>query len=433
MRTINIGLIGFGTVGVGLVKVLKSNASLIKERLKGELQIKAIADKDIVSPRSVEVDKRILTTDVEALLDDSEIDIIVELIGGDEPAKTYILEAIKKGKHVVTANKALLAEQGEEIFEAARRGGVDVYFEGSVGGGMPIIKILKEGLVANRIQCILGIINGTANYVLSRMSQEGSSFQEALSEAKRLGYAEADPAMDIEGIDSAHKLTILAPIGFGTRVRLSDLYVEGIAEITDRDIQYAREFGYSIKLLAIAKEVGDEEIEVRVHPTLLPQDHLLSSVSGIFNACYLRGDCIGEVLIYGQGAGQMPTASAVAADVVDLARNLLSRSPGRVPAISYWPSVKRIRPMEESQSKYYFRFSVVDQPRVLAEISGILGQNDISIASVIQKERRELDIVPIVMMTHEAKEMAVRLALKKIDELPVVKAKTMLIRVESMI
>ncbi len=430
MKTINIGLIGFGTVGVGLVKVLKSNASLIKERLKGELRIKAIADKDIVSPRSVEVDKRILTTDVKALLNDPEIDIIVELIGGNEPAKTYILEAIKGGKHVVTANKALLAEQGEEIFEAASRREVDVYFEGSVGGGMPIIKILKEGLVANRIKCILGVINGTANYILSRMSEEGSSFQEALSEAKRLGYAEADPAMDIEGIDSAHKLAILASIGFGTRVRLSDLYIEGIAGISARDIQYASEFGYSIKLLAVAKEIGDEEIEVRVHPTLLPQGHLLSSVSGIFNACYLRGDCIGEVLVYGQGAGQMPTASAVAADLVDLARNLLSGSPGRVPAISY-SSRKRIRPMEESQSKYYFRFSVVDQPGVLAEISGLLGQNDISIASVIQKERKEGDIVPIVMMTHEAKERAVRLALEKIDKLPAVKAKTMLIRVES--
>ncbi|MCD5390399.1 homoserine dehydrogenase [candidate division NPL-UPA2 bacterium] len=429
-RTINVGLVGFGTVGVGLVKVLKSNASVIKERLRGELQIKAIADKDIVSPRSVEVDRKILTTDVKALLNDPEIDIIVELIGGDEPAKTYILEAIKGGKHVVTANKALLAEHGEEIFEVARRGGVDVYFEGSVGGGMPIIKILKEGLVANRLHSILGIINGTANYILSRMSREGSSLQEALSEAKRLRYAEADPAMDTEGIDSAHKLAILASIGFGTKVRISDLYVEGIAGITARDIQYASQFGYSIKLLAIAKEVGDEEIEVRVHPTLLPQDHLLSSVSGIFNACYLRGDCIGEMLVYGQGAGQMPTASAVAADVVDLARNLLSGSPGRVPVIRY-SSSKRIRPMEESQSRYYFRFSVVDQPGVLAEISGILGQNDISIASVIQKERKEGDIVPIVMMTHEAKEKAIRLALKKVDNLPAVKAKTMLIRVES--
>ncbi len=429
-KTVKIGLIGWGTVGGGLLRVLKTNAPLIEERLGGKLEIKAIADKDITTPRSVDVDKNVLTTEVATLFNDPEIDIIVELIGGKEPARTYILEAIKKGKHIVTANKALLAECGEEIFEAAGRNEVDVYFEGSVGGGMPIVKMLKEGLVANRIQAILAIINGTANYILSRMTSEGKDFQEVLSEAKRLGYAESDPAMDVEGIDSAHKLTILSSLSFGTRVKLSDVYVEGIKEITSADIHYAEEVGYVIKLLAIAKE-NQGEVEVRVHPTLLPHDHLLASVNGVFNACFLTGDAVGDILVYGRGAGEMATGSAVVADLVDLARNLLSESPRRVPMFTYRPGVKKVKPMEETVCRYYMRFSVLDRPRVLAGISNVLGKRDISIVSVIQKERREGDIVPIVIMTHEAKEKNIQLALREIDRLAVVKAKTMLIRVES--
>lgn len=428
-KTVKVGLIGWGTVGGGLVKILKANGSLIEKRLGGRLEIKAIADKDITTPRSVKVDKKILTTNVKSVIRNPDIDIIIELIGGKEPARTYILEAIEEGKHIVTANKALLAECGEEIFAAASKNGVDVYFEGSVGGGVPIIKILKEGLVGNRIQAILGIINGTANYILSRMTSEGKDFQEVLSEAKRLGYAESNPAMDIEGTDSAHKLTILASLAFGAKVKLSNVYVEGIKGITTADIRYADEVGYSIKLLAIAKE-SQGKIEVRVHPTLIPHHHLLSSVNGVFNACFLSGDAVGDMLVYGQGAGEMPTGSAVVADLVDLARNLLSGTPHRVPMLTYQSRVKKIKPMEETVCRYYMRFSVLDRPGVLASISSILGEKDISIASVMQKERREGDIVPIVIMTHEAREENIQVALKKINQLAVVKAKTMLIRVE---
>ncbi|NOX97278.1 MAG: homoserine dehydrogenase [Nitrospirae bacterium] len=427
-KIVKIGLIGWGTVGGGLVKILKTNAHLIEERLGGKLEIKAIADKDIVSPRSIEIDKKLLTTDVESLLHDPEIDIIVELIGGKEPARTYLLEAIKEGKHIVTANKALLAECGE-IFKAAGKRGVNIGFEGSVGGGMPIIKVLKEGLVANRMEAILGIINGTANYILSRMTSEDKDFQEVLAEAKRLGYAESDPAMDVEGTDSAHKLAILASLAFGTRVKLNDIYVEGIKEITQADIRYAKEVGYSIKLLSIAKE-NQGRIEARVHPTLLPQEHLLASVNGVFNACFLTGDAVGNILVYGQGAGEMAAGSAVAADLVDLARNILSGTPHRVPVLTYPLGAAKMKPMKETLCRYYLRFSVLDRPGVLGSISNLLGKKDIGIASVIQKERREEDIVPIVIMTHEAKEENIRIALQKIDQLAVVKAKTMLIRVE---
>lgn len=428
-KTIKIGLIGWGTVGGGLLKILKNNASLIEERLGGRLEIKAIADRDITTPRSVKVDRKLLTTDVESLICDPEIEAIVELIGGKEPARTYILKAIQAGKHIVTANKALLSECGEEIFAAARKRKVDVYFEGSVGGGMPIIKLLKEGLVANRIQAILGIINGTANYILSRMSSEGKDFQEVLSEAKKLGYAESNPAMDIEGTDSAHKLAILASLSFGTRVKLNDVYVEGITGITSADIRYAEEVGYSIKLLAIAKE-NEGKIEVRVHPTLLPRDHLLASVNGVFNACFLTGDAVGNILIYGRGAGDMAAGSAVAADLVDLANRLLWGTPRLVPRLASRSGDKKIKPMEETVCRYYLRFSVLDRPGVLAGIASILGEKDISIVSVIQKERREGDTVPIIIMTNEAKEENVQAALKRIDQLPVVKAGTMLIRVE---
>ena len=428
-KTIKIGLIGWGTVGGGLLKVLKNNGSLIEKRLGGRLEIKAIADRDITTPRSVAVDKKILTTNVEALLHDPEIDVIVELIGGKEPARTYILEAIKEGKHIVTANKALLAEYGEEIFEAACRNKVGVYFEASVGGGMPIVKLLREGLAANRIRTILGIINGTANYILSRMTSEGKDFQDVLLEAKRLGYAESDPAMDIEGTDSAHKLVILVSLAFGVKVNLNDIYVEGVKEITSADICYAKGINYSIKLLAIAKDIQGR-IEVRVHPTLLPQDHPLASVNGVFNACFLTGDAVGNILVSGRGAGEMAAGSAVAADLIDLARRFLIGSPHQVPVFSCCPGDKKIKPMEETVCRYYLRFSVLDRPGVLASISSVLGEKDISITSVIQKERREGNIVPIVIMTHEAKEKNIREALQKIDQLPAIKSRTMLIRVE---
>src|SRR3989338_3649261 len=321
MQKINIGLIGFGTVGTGVVKVLKENAKTIQERLGAELVLKKIADKDIVRDRGIEVDKSMLTTDANEILNDHSISIIIELVGGIEPAKTFILQALNHKKHVVTANKALLSQHGEEIFKAAAKNNVDIGFEASVGGGIPIIKALKEGLVANKINSIYGIINGTANYILSKMTNEGGRFEDVLKKAQEKGYAEADPTYDVEEIDTAHKLAILINLAYGTYIRLEDIYTEVISKVTPLDIKFAKEFGYKIKLLAIAKEEGGK-IEARVHATMIPAEHLLSTVDGVYNAIYLRGNAVGPVMFYGKGAGMMPTASAVAADVVDICRKI---------------------------------------------------------------------------------------------------------------
>src|SRR3989338_4070541 len=321
MQKINIGLIGFGTVGTGVVKVLKENAKTIQERLGAEVVLKRIADKDLTRDRGVEVEKAILTADANEILNDPSINIVIELMGGIEPAKTFILKSLKNKKHVVTANKALLSQHGEEIFKTASANNVDIGFEASVGGGIPIIKALKEGLVANRINSIYGIINGTANYILSKMTNEGGKFEDVLKKAQEKGYAEADPTYDVEGIDTAHKLAILINLAYGTYIKPADIYTEGISKITPLDIKFAREFGYKIKLLAIAKE-EDGRIEARVHATMIPAEHLLSTVDGVYNAIYLRGNAVGPVMFYGKGAGMMPTASAVAADVVDICRKI---------------------------------------------------------------------------------------------------------------
>ena len=361
MQKINIGLIGFGTVGTGVVKVLKENAKTIQERLGAELVLKKIADKDIVRDRGIEVDKSMLTTDANEILNDHSISIIIELVGGIEPAKTYILKALNHKKHVVTANKALLSQHGEEIFKAAAKNNVDIGFEASVGGGIPIIKALKEGLVANRINSIYGIINGTANYILSKMTNEGGRFEDVLKKAQEKGYAEADPTYDVEGIDTAHKLAILINLAYGTHIKPADIYTEGISKITPLDIKFAREFGYKIKLLAIAKE-EDGRIEARVHATMIPAEHLLSTVDGVYNAIYLRGNAVGPVMFYGKGAGMMPTASAVAADVVDICRNLKKGASHRVSPLSYMEdSVKKveIKHIENLEIPYYLRFSVL--------------------------------------------------------------------------
>jgi homoserine dehydrogenase len=429
MKKINIGLLGWGTVGTGVVKLLQSNSRLIARRLGASLLIKRIADLDLERKRKVKVDRKILTRDARDVINDPEIDIVVELIGGYEPAKTYILESLKAGKRVVTANKALLARDGDAIFEAAQRAGMEVGFEASVGGGIPIVRSLNEGFVGNRIQSILGIINGTANYILSRMSEEGEEFVTILKGAQEKGYAEADPTIDVEGIDAAHKLAILVRLAFGTKIGFKAIYTEGITRITPLDLAFAHEFGYRVKLLAIAKR-DKAGIEARVHPTMVPQNSLLAEVRDVFNAIYVTGDAMGPMMLYGKGAGMMPTASAVVGDMVEIAHSLLGGGTGKTPTYLAGKDLK-VKDMEELVGQYYLRFRVVDRPGVLAQISGILGKHQISIASVIQKGRRVEKAVPIVIMTHEAKEREIRRALEKIDRLQVVRDKTVFIRIEN--
>lgn len=432
MEKVYIGLIGFGTVGTGVVRILQEKAKLLEERLGFSLILKRIADLDISRDRGIKVSPAILTTNVAEVIDDPEISIVVELIGGLEPARTFILQALAKGKHVVTANKALLAVHGLEIFKAAEEYGVDLGFEGSVGGGIPIIRALKEGLVANKIQVIFGILNGTSNYILSEMTARNLKFEEVLKKAQELGFAEADPTLDIQGIDTAHKLSILISLAHGVQVRLEDIYTEGITSIAPMDVEYAKELGYHIKLLAIAKSDGGP-IEARVHPTLLPADHLLSTVSGPFNAIFVKGDAVGSTLFYGPGAGMMPTASAVVSDLVDLSRSLRLGINRRVPLLSYQrPYLKEgeIKSIENITCPYYLRFTVVDRPGVLSRISGILGDLDISIASVIQKGRRAEKAVPIYIVTHEAREKNMQKALQVIDRLPIIVDKTVYMRIE---
>jgi homoserine dehydrogenase len=391
-----------------------------------------IADLDITTPRPVTVDPALLTTDANAILDDPAIAVVIELIGGYEPARSFVLRAIANGKHVVTANKALLAQHGEEIFQAAERAGVDVLFEASVGGGIPIISAIKENLGANRFQSVFGILNGTCNYILTRMTDEGADFAKVLTDAQAKGYAEADPTFDVEGIDTAHKLALLCSLCFGSRVDVKSIYTEGITRITALDIQFAREFGYKFKLLAIGKRDGDQ-LEIRVHPTMLDLDHPLAKVDGVFNGVRLVGDFVGPVMLYGYGAGMDATASAVVGDVMALVRNLRAGIGIRTPALGCpQAAVERlsVKPMEELVSPYYLRVFVKDQPGVLAQIAGALGRHRISIESMLQPHRHEADAVPIVMMTHDAVERDVRAALAEIDCLEAVQGESLFIRVE---
>jgi homoserine dehydrogenase len=432
MEKINIGLIGLGNIGTGVVKLLEQNKALIEQKLGTNLVLKKIADIDITTPRGIKSDKNQLTTDAREIINDQDISIVIELIGGYEPARAFLLEAIGQGKHVVTANKALLAKHGNEIFQAAYKKNVDIGFEASVGGTIPIIKTLKESLVANNINSIIGIMNGTANFILTKMTDEGKMFDVVLKEAQKLGFAEADPTFDIEGMDTAHKMAIILSLAYGKKVNLDDIYVEGISRITREDIAFAKELGYRIKLLAIAM-LKNNAVEARIHPTMISSNHLLSNVNQNNNAFNIVGDASGPVFLFGQGAGMMPTASAVFSDIIDVARNVLKGISGRVPLRSIDESMMKeiiLIPMEEVETKYYFRFSAVDRPGVLSKISGILGENDISIATVIQKARFENSAVPIVMTTYKAKEKNVREALKKIDKIDVSMDKTMLIRIE---
>jgi len=427
-EAVNVGVIGFGTVGSGTVRVLLENGDVLRRRLGFELRLRRVADKDTERDRGVRLPAGLLAADAAAVLDDPEIDIVVELVGGLRPAKDFILRAIENGKHVVTANKALLAEEGSDIFSAAEARGVRVGFEASVAGGIPIIKVIREGLVANRILSVYGIINGTANYIMTRMTDEGSEFADALGEAQRLGYAEADPTFDVEGIDAAHKLTILASLAYGIPLSYGQVYTQRITKITPLDIAFAGELGYKIKLLAIAK-AADGEVELRVHPTMLPADHLISKVDGVFNAVHVEGDAVGETLYYGRGAGDMPTASAVVSDLADIALDIAGgavRPQRMVPG----GGGLAIRKMADVESMYYFRFTAMDRPGVLSKISGILGDNNISIASVIQKGRRIGGAVPLVILAHRARERDITRAVGEIDKLPVVADRSFYIRVE---
>jgi homoserine dehydrogenase len=432
MKEIKVGLLGFGTIGTGVVRLLSQNSSVIEEKLGAKLVLKHIADMDAERDRGVHVEPGVLVADAEQVVSDPEISIIIELIGGYKASKEFILKAIENGKHIVTANKALLAVHGEEIYAAAARKRVEIRYEAAVGGGIPVLSAIKGNMAANKFGTVLGILNGTCNYILTKMTQEGADFAEVLKTAQELGYAEANPTFDIEGIDTAHKLCILVSLCFGTRVDFKDIYTEGISSISAMDINYARDFGYKIKLLAIGKRDG-ERIEARVHPTMIPVNYPLADVDGVFNAIRLTGDFVDTVMFYGRGAGMDPTASAVVGDVMAIARNIMvgvSRRSAPLGFLDEKIATLPIKPIGETVSKYYLRFSVLDKPGILSKIAGALGENGISIESMIQTAREEGETVPIVIMTHEAKEMDVRSALAMIDNLGITTEKTNMIRIE---
>jgi homoserine dehydrogenase len=434
MRKISVGLLGLGNVGSGVVKLLADNADAIRQRLGGSsVEIKKIAVREADKPRLVDVPPALITTDVKAVLGDPDIEIVLELIGGDEPARQYLLSAIAAGKHVVTANKALLALHGDELFAAAAERGVDLYYEASVGGGVPIIRALREGLASDRVDELVAIVNGTSNFLLTTMTEAGRPFDEILKEAQDKGYAEADPSLDVDGWDAAHKLCVLVPLCFGTRIRMEQVLVEGLRGIDPIDFRYAERFGYVIKPLVMAKDHGDS-VEARVHPTLIPRRFMLASVNGVFNAVYVSSYALGSSMYYGRGAGMMPTAVAVVSDVIEVARNLLASSAGGAPLRANWRRgemrQRRIREPGELESRYYLRFGVVDKPGVLAQLAGMLGEHEISISEVVQEgQRDEGRPVTVVVTTHKAREKNVQAALAIIDRLPTVRSRTRLLRI----
>jgi homoserine dehydrogenase len=429
MQKVGIGLAGMGTVGAGVYKHLTRNRALLTERLGIELEVKKIAVRDLEKTRSVQAPAALMTRNWQELVDDPAIQIVVELIGGRDDALELILRAIERGKIVVTGNKALLAEHGKEIFEAATKHRVPVFFEAAVAGGIPIIKSIREAFIGNHIQSIHGIINGTSNYILSRMTESEMDFADALREAQASGFAEADPSLDVNGWDAAHKAIILASLAYGFWVSIEKIYVEGIEEITADDIRFARELGYRIKLLAIIKADETSGISLRVHPTMIPKAHVLASVNGVFNAIAVHGDVVGETLFYGRGAGQDPTASAVISDLAEAAVALETprASYGFVPHGLYGDC----RSIETIVSQYYLRIPVVDKPGVLAQVAGILGQHQIGISSVIQPESHEGESVPLVMMIHDANHAQMLAAISRIEKLECVKKPPKMIRVEN--
>jgi homoserine dehydrogenase len=435
MKPINVGLLGIGTVGGGTFAVLDRNREEISRRAGCAITMKMVADMEVDKARRLVAGRATVTADALEVVNHPDIDIVVELIGGTTIAKDLILRAIANGKHIVTANKALLARHGNEIFAAAQKKDVMVAFEAAVGGGIPIIKALREGLSANRIEWIAGIVNGTSNFILSEMRDKGASFQDVLKEAQRRGYAEADPTFDIEGVDSAHKLTIMAAIGFGIPMQFESVYTEGISRLTQEDIRYAGELGYRIKLLGIAKR-RPKGIELRVHPALVPERRLIANVEGVMNAILVKGDAVGQTMYYGAGAGAEPTASAVVADLVDVARMLTADPEHRVPHLAFQPGQLAdtpILPMGEVRTRYYLRMKVRDQPGVLADITRILADLKISIEAMVQKEPRADEVeVDIIMLTHLTLEKNVDGAIAKIEKLPVVVGKVTRIRLEEL-
>jgi homoserine dehydrogenase len=436
MRPINVGLLGIGTVGGGTWQVLSRNADEIRRRAGRAIRITQVADKALALAKKIIRNKAKLTADAFEVVRAKDVDIIVELIGGTGVAKELVLEAIRNGKHVVTANKALLAKHGNEIFAAAQKKGVMVAFEASVAGGIPIIKALREGLAANRIEWIAGIINGTSNFILSEMRDKGLPFAAALADAQKRGYAEADPTFDIEGVDAAHKLTILSALAFGIPMQFKKAYTEGIAKLTSQDIRYAEELGYRIKLLGITKRTA-EGIELRVHPTLVPTRRLIANVEGVMNGILVKGDAVGPTLYYGAGAGSLPTASAVVADLVDVTRLITADPEHRVPHLAFQPdqlSSVPILGIEQVETSYYLRMRVQDKPGVLADITRILADSKISIDAMVQKEPGEGESrVDIVMLTHRAVEKNVNRAMAKIERLATVVGSVTRIRLEELL
>ena len=429
MDKVNVGLIGLGTVGSGVAKMLLQRRDFLARRAGIPLSLRKVAVRHSRRARAG-FDPRLIIGSPKEILQDPDIHVVVELIGGIHPAKEIVLGAIAAGKSVVTANKALLAHHGEELYKAAAKKGVDLYFEASVAAGIPIIKGLQESLIGNDVEVIYGILNGTTNFILTEMSRgDGRPFKSALKEAQERGYAEKNPSLDLRGIDTAHKMAVLTLLAFGKAAQPGQIYVEGIQDITADDVRNAHDFGCTIKLLGIAKRDG-EQLEVRVHPTLLPSNHMLSRVNGVHNAVFVEGDLIGDLVMYGEGAGKFPTTSGVISDLVDVARNLKYGCPMRVPPPATSKRIRRIKRMGDIESRYYFRFSCIDRPGVLSRISRILGAHRISIASVLQKDRRREHIVPVVIMSHEAKERDVQDALTEINKLSIVRRKTVSIRME---
>lgn len=432
MKEILIGIVGTGTVGGGVIKILSRKIDKIKGDLGLRIRVSRVVDKDPSRLANLPVGDAVCSTDFQDILRDDAIQIVIELVGGTTFAKELVLSALDRKKHVITANKALLAEYGPQIFEAAAKNGVAVYFEAAVGGGMPIIKSIREGLVGNEIFSVTTIINGTCNYILSKMCAEGIAFANALKDAQKKGYAEADPTFDVGGVDTGHKVAIIASLVSGGYVPFNSISIEGITGISKEDILFARELGYTIKLLGIIKKntLGGE-LDVRVHPAMLHDSHILASVSNAYNAVLIEGDAVGRILLYGKGAGEMPTASAVVSDIVDVARNILGSTPVRIPMAHYSASrCVSIKPSESVISRYYLHFTVLDRPGVLASITGYLGQEGISLASVMQKEGFPERGVPIVILTHESTEKNLRAALANIEKMDYIKHRTQVIRIE---
>lgn len=414
---IYVGLLGCGTVGSGVVELLVRNSESIARKTGEKIAIKRVLEKDLDKVLQVGLNRDLLTDDFEDIVNDSDIQVVVELIGGIHPAFEYITRAMQEGKHVVTANKDLIAEKGRELFDLARACRVDFYFEASVGGGIPVVYPLKQSLAANQIKEVIGILNGTTNFILTKMSKEGRPFQDVLAEAQALGYAEADPSADVEGLDAARKLAILSSIAFNSRVTIDDVHVEGITSITPADIRYGHELGYVLKLLAIAKEDEKGQIEARVHPAFIPAAHPLAGVNDVFNAVFINGDAVGEIMHYGRGAGKYPTASAVVGDIIDIARNMAFGANSRIGCTCY--EEKPILDINELNNEFYIRMTVTDRPGVLAGIAGVFGNNNVSLASVLQKNTGG-PTAELILITHKVKEQNLRDSLAVLQDMSIV-------------